>query len=48
MKNTTAGGDGNRFGVMLALIMLVLGVAAIVSTVGLSKTVYLFSHVFRR
>jgi hypothetical protein len=40
MKNTPRG-DGNGFGVILALIMLVAGAATFVANVGLSRAVYL-------
>jgi hypothetical protein len=46
MRNTTAGGDGNGFGVMLAVIMLMLGVAVFAATVGFSKAVFLLKHAF--
>jgi hypothetical protein len=48
MKNTTTGGDGNNFGVLLALIVIIAGGAVFFSTVGPSRAMFLIERAFRR
>jgi hypothetical protein len=44
MRNTSAGGDGNGFGIMLAVVLAILGVAVFASNVGFHRVIYLFKH----